>query len=255
MDLGAAQPSAARPCAPTTASRRTSRRGGARGRSSSPGTPFERLLSRAPHRGRAGRGGRRHRGHADRRAARARHGALGGLHGAPRRPRARSTRRSPALEAVRSMSREQVFWGWGEPGSRPALPEHADAFLREALGVPGGVVEAPVALEDVRLRPTRRCPEALRRAAGGDRRRGRCATTARSRVLRCRGKSYLDLLAQRAGRLRVGARRRRAPARATSRCRRVLRAVRRGRRGGGAVRRRHQRRRRPGGRRARASRR
>jgi len=41
--------------------------------------------------------------------------------------------------------REQVFWGWGEPGSGAALPAAADGFLQEALGVPGGVVERPVA--------------------------------------------------------------------------------------------------------------
>ena len=36
--------------------------------------------------------------------------------------------------------REQVFWGWGEPGAGPLLPAHADAFLRD-LGLPGGIVE------------------------------------------------------------------------------------------------------------------
>jgi alkyldihydroxyacetonephosphate synthase len=93
------------------------------------------------------------------------------------------------------VSREQVFWGWGEPGAGPSLPAHADAFLREAVGVPGGVVERPVALEDVRLRPPA-LPEAVRSrlAAVGELRDDR-----EIRVLRCRGKSYLDLLAQRAG--------------------------------------------------------
>jgi len=94
--------------------------------------------------------------------------------------------------------REQVFWGWGEPGAGPMLPAHAEPFLREALGVPGGVVEAPVALEAVRLPPST-LPDALRAdlaaVVGAEGvRQDRAA-----RVLRCRGKSYLDLLAQRAG--------------------------------------------------------
>ena len=94
--------------------------------------------------------------------------------------------------------REQVFWGWGEPGSGPALPAHTDAFLQEALGLPGGVVEAPVALEAVRLRAPE-LPEVVRdglvRAVGT----GHVLDDRATRVLRCRGKSYLDLLAQRAG--------------------------------------------------------
>ncbi len=93
------------------------------------------------------------------------------------------------------MRREQVFWGWGEPGAGPSLPEHADALLREELGIAGGVVSRPVALEDVELGPSK-LPEGLRE---------RLASVAEvrddreARVLRCRGKSYLDLLAQRAG--------------------------------------------------------
>jgi alkyldihydroxyacetonephosphate synthase len=94
--------------------------------------------------------------------------------------------------------REQVFWGWGEPGAGPRLPEHAGAFLREELGVGHEVVDRPVALADVRLRE----PElgaglldALREVVGEDAVR----QDREARVLRCRGKSYLDLLAQRAG--------------------------------------------------------
>ena len=47
--------------------------------------------------------------------------------------------------------REQVFWGWGESGAGPELPEHAGAFLRAELGLDGGAVDAPVPLADVRL--------------------------------------------------------------------------------------------------------
>ena len=35
--------------------------------------------------------------------------------------------------------REQVFWGWGEPGAGPALPEHAKGFLQDMTGVSGDV--------------------------------------------------------------------------------------------------------------------
>ncbi|HEY6889074.1 MAG TPA: FAD-binding oxidoreductase, partial [Solirubrobacter sp.] len=91
------------------------------------------------------------------------------------------------------MRREQVFWGWGEPGAGPALPDHAVALLREELGISGDVVSAPV---DTPAVP----PSALSAAL-----RERLAAVAEVRdddairVLRTRGKSYLDLLAQRAG--------------------------------------------------------
>jgi alkyldihydroxyacetonephosphate synthase len=88
------------------------------------------------------------------------------------------------------VSREQRFWGWGEPGSGPTLPEHAAGFLQE-LGVSGEVVSQPVALEDVQLPPSR-LPEALRS-------RFEVRDDRQSRVLRSAGKSYLDLLAMRAG--------------------------------------------------------
>jgi alkyldihydroxyacetonephosphate synthase len=91
--------------------------------------------------------------------------------------------------------REQVFWGWGEPGAGPELPPHAAGFLRDAFGVSGEVVSPPVSLEDVTLRDSA-LPAAVRErlAAVCDVRDDR-----ETRVLRCRGKSYLDLLAQRAG--------------------------------------------------------
>ncbi len=93
------------------------------------------------------------------------------------------------------MRREQVFSGWGEPGAGPSLPAHAEALLRDELGVAGGVVSRPVALDDVVLAPS----------ALPGRVRARLAEVAEirddrlARILRCRGKSYLDLLAQRAG--------------------------------------------------------
>jgi alkyldihydroxyacetonephosphate synthase len=91
--------------------------------------------------------------------------------------------------------REQVFHGWGEPGAGPALPEHAGAFLRDSLGVDGGVVDRPVGLADVRLREPALDVAPLVALVGEEAVR----TDREARVLRCRGKSYLDLLAQRAG--------------------------------------------------------
>jgi alkyldihydroxyacetonephosphate synthase len=93
------------------------------------------------------------------------------------------------------VSREQVFWGWGEPGAGPQLPERAVRFLSSELGVSGEVVAPPVSLEEVRLGKAR-LPDGLR-----DRLAAICEVRGdrEARVLRCRGKSYLDLLAQRAG--------------------------------------------------------
>jgi alkyldihydroxyacetonephosphate synthase len=92
--------------------------------------------------------------------------------------------------------REQVFWGWGEPGAGPSLPEHAAGFLRDELGVSGDLVDGPVALENVRLREPALEAALLRRL---EEITGDVRTDREARVLRCRGKSYLDLLAQRAG--------------------------------------------------------
>ncbi len=62
--------------------------------------------------------------------------------------------------------------------------------MRDELGVDGEVVSRPVALEDVRLREPALEPRLLRslEAITGDVR-----TDREARVLRCRGKSYLDL--------------------------------------------------------------
>jgi alkyldihydroxyacetonephosphate synthase len=94
--------------------------------------------------------------------------------------------------------REQVFWGWGEPGAGPSVGEPALEFLRSELAIDGGVVSTPVALEDVRLREPALdagVRARLEEIVGAEAVRSDRET----RVLRCRGKSYLDLLAQRAG--------------------------------------------------------
>lgn len=96
------------------------------------------------------------------------------------------------------MRREQVFWGWGEPGAGPRLPDHAQAFLRETLGVSGEVVDRPVALEDVRVAPPA-LPEGLRTQLEAVVGAAAVRDDREIRVLRAAGKSYLDLLNQRAG--------------------------------------------------------
>ena len=96
------------------------------------------------------------------------------------------------------MRREQVFWGWGERGAGPSLPEHAVEFLRSAVGVSGGIVSTPVALEAVRLREPA-LDGAVRARLAEVVGSGHVRDDRAARVLRCRGKSYLDLLAQRDG--------------------------------------------------------
>ena len=96
------------------------------------------------------------------------------------------------------MSREQKFWGWGEPGAGPALPDHAAGELRERLGVSGEVVLSPVALAEVRLRAPV-LAAGLRAALEGAVGTEHVRDDREVRVLRAAGKSYLDLLAQRAG--------------------------------------------------------
>jgi alkyldihydroxyacetonephosphate synthase len=96
------------------------------------------------------------------------------------------------------MRREQVFWGWGEPGAGPSLSAGAAAFFRDELGLDGGIVSRPVPLEQVRLRESALDPgvrRGLEDVVGAEHVRDDRG----ARVLRCRGKSYLDLLAQRAG--------------------------------------------------------
>jgi alkyldihydroxyacetonephosphate synthase len=91
--------------------------------------------------------------------------------------------------------REQVFWGWGEPGAGPSVSAHAVGFLRDELGIAGEVVSSPVALDDVRLREPALDAAGMGAIVGSEHVR----QDREARVLRCRGKSYLDLLAQRAG--------------------------------------------------------
>ena len=100
--------------------------------------------------------------------------------------------------------REQVFWGWGEPGAGPALPDHAAGFLRAELGVDGGVIAPPPDAGDVVLPASALAGaalEQLERAVGAEWVRA----DHEARLLRAAGKSYLDLVALRSGRLEAAA--------------------------------------------------
>jgi alkyldihydroxyacetonephosphate synthase len=94
-------------------------------------------------------------------------------------------------------SRDMRWWGWGDPAHRGELPPHAVEVLHAEVGLEGGR-RPPVALEDVRLREPR-LPDGLRErltaVAGADGVRD----DRRARVLRAAGKSYPDLVRQRAG--------------------------------------------------------
>jgi alkyldihydroxyacetonephosphate synthase len=94
------------------------------------------------------------------------------------------------------MHGQMRWWGWGDPDHPPALPDHAVAFLRDEVGV--GEPRPPVALEEVRVAD----------AALPDGARDRLAAVVgaehvrddlEARVVHAAGKSYPDLVRQRAG--------------------------------------------------------
>lgn len=90
------------------------------------------------------------------------------------------------------MAREMRWWGWGEDARTAGPPD----FVLEWFGAELGALEArrgPVALEEVRLADSR-LPAALRERFAAILRDDRAA-----RVLHARGKSYPDLVRQRAG--------------------------------------------------------
>src|SRR5512132_3208628 len=90
------------------------------------------------------------------------------------------------------MGREMRWWGWGEDARATPVPAHALAWLeRELGGWPAR--RPPVALEDVRLDEPR-LPAPLRERFAAILRDDRVA-----RVVHARGKSYPDLVRQRAG--------------------------------------------------------
>jgi alkyldihydroxyacetonephosphate synthase len=90
------------------------------------------------------------------------------------------------------------WWGWGEDGHDPLLPDAATLLLESQLGVVAGPPRGPVALEDVRL-PEPRLPAPLRERLtdllGAEHVRDDRA----ARVGHALGRSYPDLIRLRSG--------------------------------------------------------
>jgi alkyldihydroxyacetonephosphate synthase len=89
------------------------------------------------------------------------------------------------------------WWGWGDPGHGPALSAHTLELLRETVGV-SDTPRPPVALNAVRLPPTRLHRDALAALAGivGA---GAVRDDHQERVAHAAGKGYVDLVRMRAG--------------------------------------------------------
>jgi alkyldihydroxyacetonephosphate synthase len=90
------------------------------------------------------------------------------------------------------------WWGWGEDGHDPVLPDAAALLLESQLGVPAAPSREPVALEEVRL-PEPRLPASVRERLtdllGADHVRDDRA----ARVGHALGRSYPDLIRLRSG--------------------------------------------------------
>ena len=235
-----------RRCAPTTG--RAPRRAAARRRwarssrtrpssGSSPRPMTEVALAR-------GVGRRGHRGDARAAPAPARLVALRRVLLRARSARgARRGARRPGGDRGAERARDAVV-GLGRPRpSAPTLPAHAVELPARGRSASPSARGPRSPSRTVRVGAPR-LPAAARAAPGGGRRRrSTCATTARARVLHAAGKSYPDLVRQRAGDCEQRARRGRA-ARRPRRGGGRAGGVRGGRRRGRALRRRHERRRR-----------
>jgi alkyldihydroxyacetonephosphate synthase len=90
------------------------------------------------------------------------------------------------------MAREMRWWGWGEDAKAGGAPPEVIRWFEGELGA-FDAPRGPVALEDVRLHPPR-LPDAVRERFGEIVRDDHAA-----RVVHARGKSYPDLVRQRAG--------------------------------------------------------
>ena len=88
--------------------------------------------------------------------------------------------------------------GWGDPARRHGLPLHAAAWLRRELGPTQ--VRLPVAPESVQLPPAA-LPAHVRAALVAALGEEHVRDDHETRLLHAAGKSYLDLLAVRSGRL------------------------------------------------------
>ena len=216
------------------------------------GTPFEKLLARAPGRGARSSRPRRHRGDARAAPALARLGALRRPACCAARPRASSTARSRGSPRRSRREARAGLLGLGRARRRArAARARRGVAARRARRRRARSSSRPVRARGrapARAGARRRGAAAARGVVGADGVR----TDREARVLRCRGKSYLDLLAQRAGDCETAPDAVVAPGDARPGARRAA-GVRRGRRRGRPVRRRHERRRRPRARRAGAS--
>src|SRR5436305_6284788 len=89
------------------------------------------------------------------------------------------------------------WWGWGDPDHLPQLSDHAVAFLRAEVGI-ADQPRSPVALDDVRMgEPALPADARARLAAAVGEEHFR--EDRRARVVHAAGKSYPDLVRQRAG--------------------------------------------------------
>ncbi len=105
---------------------------------------------------------------------------------------------TPAAAPAPLPPREMRWWGWGDAAHASAPPAHGLDWLRERIGGDGAAKRPPVALEDVRLRAPQ-LPAGFRERlvdlAGAEGVRD----DRDARVLHAAGKSYPDLVRQRAG--------------------------------------------------------
>jgi alkyldihydroxyacetonephosphate synthase len=91
------------------------------------------------------------------------------------------------------------WWGWGEDGHVVAMPDAAEALLREEVGLePGAPRRHPVSLEEVRL-PAPRLPGAVRERLAAALGAEHVLDDREVRVAHSAGRSYPDLVRLRSG--------------------------------------------------------
>ena len=100
--------------------------------------------------------------------------------------------------AAGAIAPDMRWWGWGEAGHGGGLPEHAVAMLREQVGI-AERPRPPVALEQVQL-PASRLSAAARDLLSAAVGAANVRDDLHTRLIHAAGKSYPDLVRQRAGR-------------------------------------------------------
>lgn len=104
------------------------------------------------------------------------------------------------MDATLQQVDRSVWWGWGDPAEARPLPAGARRMLADRLGAGDGPLRPPVDLEDVELPACRLgqdARDALTAAVGAD----HVSALRLHRVERAGGKSYVDLVRARTGRL------------------------------------------------------